>query len=518
MKPKWFSPNLVAAPTARNRWLAYAVSLVGPTAVLLLVWVLEHGAPAAPLYPLFTLTIVLSALLGGLYPGLLALAVSLFYTDYLILPPRYSLLISDRRELLRFAAFAVVGVVVSVLIAALRRKREEVARSDTQLRTIVNNLIERLYVCDGSGRPLVVNEAFSAFYPIKELVYPQSFSEAVELFDLNGQPLPLSDWPISRALRGEQVQGLELRIRSKKHPGMEFIHTYNASPVRDAQGNVIMAVVTAEDITLQKQSEQALIRSEKLAATGRMAATIAHEVNNPLEAAMSAVYLALLDQSLAHETRNTLMVADQELRRAAHITGRTLGFYREHNNRTHVSLPTVIDDVLAIYATKLQHRGVTVHRRYKCGPCTEGCEGCFLINAGELRQIISNLLANGMDALRDHGTMYIRVSRASSLKEGGPNIHLTIADNGCGIRTENLKRIFEPFFTTKESVGTGLGLWVTQELVRKHNGTIKVRSRKDKGTVFRIAFPATILAPPIEAGSSSREQVPHIRPPSAKPG
>jgi signal transduction histidine kinase len=115
-------------------------------------------------------------------------------------------------------------------------------------------------------------------------------------------------------------------------------------------------------------------------------------------------------------------------------------------------------------------------------------------------------LVNGIDALRDNGTLYIRVSRVTSFNGSGHNIRLTIADNGCGIRAENLKRIFEPFFTTKESVGTGLGLWATQELVRKHNGVIKVRSRKDKGSVFRITLPAMALSSASESGSSGGDQ------------
>jgi signal transduction histidine kinase len=200
------------------------------------------------------------------------------------------------------------------------------------------------------------------------------------------------------------------------------------------------------------------------------------------------------------------MMADQELRRAAHITRQTLGFYRDNESRKSVAVPKLIEEVLAVYATKLQHRNITVHRRFKCGTCKEGCEGCFLVTAGELRQIISNLLANGIDALQDNGTLYIRLSRVTNFSGNGHNIDLTIADNGCGIRAENLKRIFEPFYTTKESVGTGLGLWVTQELVRKHNGVIKVRSRKDKGTVFRITFPAMTLPSGSEPDSSGGDQ------------
>jgi PAS domain S-box-containing protein len=264
------------------------------------------------------------------------------------------------------------------------------------------------------------------------------------------------------------------------------------SPICDASGNVAGASTIAHDISERKKAQETLLRSEKLAATGRLAATIAHEVNNPLAAAMNAVYLASTIPALPAEAGEMLVLAERELRRAAHITQQTLGFYRDSGNNQQVTAHDVVKEVLSVYATKLRNRNITVHYRHRCSSsspregCPEGCKQCqkyLCVNAGELRQVISNLLANGIDALSDGGTMHIRVSRFSD------RVQLTMADNGYGIRTENLKRIFEPFFTTKEVYGTGLGLWVTQELVRKHNGVIKVRSRKNKGTVFRLTFP-----------------------------
>jgi two-component system, cell cycle sensor histidine kinase and response regulator CckA len=265
-------------------------------------------------------------------------------------------------------------------------------------------------------------------------------------------------------------------------------------------------VGTVQDITERRQAEQALIRTEKLASVGRLAATIAHEVNNPLAAATNAVYIASADPDLSEQTRDVLQLADQELRRAAHITGQTLGFVRETNSRNPVALPELIDEVLRVYARKLRDRGVTVQRRYKCGPCRQECEACFIANAGELRQIIFNLLVNGMDALRDNGTLHVRLCRIAGFGSG-PKIRLTIADNGCGIRAENLKRVFEPFFTTKESVGTGLGLWISQEIVRKYQGSIRMRSQKEKGTVFCITVPAMPLPPTSERGPAARNRL-----------
>ena len=327
-------------------------------------------------------------------------------------------------------------------------------------------MTERLYVCASSGEPLLTNDAFRTNYPDATApVYPQSFSKDVEMFDLDGRPIPLAEWPSSRALRGEQVRGLELRVLYK-HSGQEFINKYNASPVFDPQGKVSMAVVTSEDITIRKQTEKALIQTEKLASVGRLAASIAHEVNSPLAAATNAVYLARSDPGLSTHGHDALRIADQELRRAAHITQQTLGVVRETDfRRSPLALPKLIDEILGVYAGKLRDRGITVQQRYRCGTCREACVACFVANAGEMRQVVSNLLVNGMDALRDNGTLHVRLSRVS-LFDGLPRIRLTFADNGCGIRTENLKRIFEPFFTTKESTGTGLGL---MDLARNHS-------------------------------------------------
>jgi PAS domain S-box-containing protein len=261
------------------------------------------------------------------------------------------------------------------------------------------------------------------------------------------------------------------------------------SPILEESGNVIGASTIAHDMTYRKQAREALLRSEKLAAAGRLATAIAHEVNNPLAGAMNALYIA---RTITAQANKMLDLAEQELRRAAHMTELTLGSYRESGGQQQVTIPQLVEEVLTLYTTKLQNRNVTVLRRYCCGlgsrreGCQEGCgqcARCFMVNAGDMRQIISNLLANGIDAISNGGVIEIRVSRLSD------RVQLTIADNGYGIRAENLKRIFEPFFTTKEAWGTGLGLWMTQELVHKHNGLIKVRSRKGKGTVFRLTFP-----------------------------
>jgi signal transduction histidine kinase len=152
---------------------------------------------------------------------------------------------------------------------------------------------------------------------------------------------------------------------------------------------------------------------------------------------------------------------------------------------------------------KLKQRRISVQRRFRCGPCREECEACFIADVRELRQVISNLLVNAMDALRDNGTLHVRLCRLAGFG-GRPEIRLTIADNGCGIRPENVKRVFEPFFTTKQTIGTGLGMWISQEIVRKYHGSIRLRSRKGMGTVFCITVPAIPLPATAEPKKQSQ--------------
>ncbi len=291
--------------------------------------------------------------------------------------------------------------------------------------------------------------------------------------------LLLPDFP--EILAEFKAGGKESASREIEVHGRVFQKTFHYLP----ELGVVRVYVL--DITELKLAEQALLRSEKLAALGRMAATIAHEVNNPLAGAMNAIYIASSDESVSPQTRRALEIADEELRRAAHMTSRSLSFYREQTSRAPVQLPNLIEDIVALYAKKLQERRIKVERRYRCCDCPSEC---FVANAGELRQVVSNLLINGMDALRDDGTLHIRLVRFSNLGGHEAVIRFTIADTGSGIRTEHLQRIFEPFFTTKQAVGTGLGLWISQEIIRRYGGSIRIRSKHGKGTVCCVTMPA----------------------------
>ncbi len=237
------------------------------------------------------------------------------------------------------------------------------------------------------------------------------------------------------------------------------------------------------DVTDRKQAEQSLIRSEKLASAGRMAATVAHEINNPLEAINNAVFLAWMDKSLSDVTKGYLDIAVQELRRVAYIARRTLGFYRENTAPALVDIRSTVDSAIDLFAPRLKTRGIEVEKRFAEVDKIQAVDG-------EIRQIICNLVSNSLDGTEGRGKILLRVKSFSA--NGRRSVRLTIADTGTGIARELLTKIFEPFFTTKEAVGTGLGLWVTRELVHKHGGTIRVRSKLGRGTVFSINFPTAV--------------------------
>ena len=235
------------------------------------------------------------------------------------------------------------------------------------------------------------------------------------------------------------------------------------------------------DITERKRAEAALIQSEKLASVGRMASSIAHEINNPLETIGHAVYLAATDPGTSPQAKSYLELATQELERVTHITKQTLAFHREKRTSSLIDLRESVDGALRLFAPRMNARGISVEKRY-------AEVDRVTASRGEVHQVISNLLSNSMDAVPNNGKIYLCLARSIG-KNGSAGVRFTIADTGSGIAPERLKKIFEPFFTTKEVVGTGLGLWVTKQIVDSHRATLQVRSKVGKGTVFSITFP-----------------------------
>lgn len=254
------------------------------------------------------------------------------------------------------------------------------------------------------------------------------------------------------------------------------------SPLFNARGEIVGSSGIARDLSAEKQSEEAVLRSEKLATAGRMAASIAHEINNPLEAVLNLIYLARQDSTHSDEY---LTMAEQEIGRVARLAQQTLGLVRESETPDSVDPASIMEETLELYARKLASRQIRVTRRYRNTGPIQGY-------AGELRQLLANLVVNSADAIGEGGSLYVRVVPAHDWSSDRQGIRITVADSGMGIPRESLERIFEPFYTTKKGTGTGLGLWVSSAIVRKHGGVIRVRSRTNgnsAGTVFSIFLP-----------------------------
>jgi PAS domain S-box-containing protein len=283
-----------------------------------------------------------------------------------------------------------------------------------------------------------------------------------------------------RGLTGEVLQ-VDAEQFVRADGAVQWIR-WEIRPWRNAEGKVAGIVIFSEDITERKQAENALLRSEKLASVGRMAATIAHEINNPLDAVVNSLYIARGAENLPDLAREYIELADGELMRIAHITRQSLGFYRESNAPALTYVNTVLDSTVDLLRNKIKAKQAVIEKQW---------DGDFMVTAvaGELRQVFSNLLGNSLDAIDEHGTVRLRVSECYDHAQGKRCVRVTFADNGKGIPANALQHLFEPFFTTKGVTGTGLGLWVSKQIVDKHDGRIRVRSNTSgprRGTVFSV--------------------------------
>lgn len=259
-----------------------------------------------------------------------------------------------------------------------------------------------------------------------------------------------------------------------------------ARTIFDKAGKPERMIGVAMDTTSNKLAEDALRKSEKLAAAGRLAATIAHEINNPLEAVTNLLYILRANDKWDNNARTYVAQAEHELARIAHVTRQTLGFYRETTSPQVMDLPKIVDEALSLYLPRIQAKHIRLSREYDQTVKVTGLPG-------EIRQVVSNLVANAIDALPPAGALRVRVRQCRELNNSHrPGGRIVIADSGSGITRDHRKKLFEPFYTTKQDVGTGLGLWVSREIVQKHGGNITLRSSVAPGrtgTVFSIFLP-----------------------------
>jgi PAS domain S-box-containing protein len=328
--------------------------------------------------------------------------------------------------------------------------------------------------------------------------------------DMTGEPLSrhlgrtlpeLLPQPVARELENTvlrvfssegPVRDLELTGQSGKL-GRPWTWLVSAYPVRTNPQQVRWVGVIVLDASDRKRSEDALRKTEKLAATGRLAASIAHEINNPLEAITNLLFLLHNFCELQDPALNYVVMAQHEARRIAEITQQTLRFYRQSTLPARANMGELLDSVLSLYQGRLNTLNISVERGYD----TDMDLFCF---AGEIRQVFANLIGNAIDATTTGGRLVIRARRSRNWKDPSQTgVRFAVADTGAGMEPAVAERVFEAFFTTKEVTGTGLGLWVSHEIILKHKGLVRVRSRPasqnpealrmGSGTVFLIFFP-----------------------------
>ena len=356
--------------------------------------------------------------------------------------------------------------------------RKEAEQAQRRLAAIVESSDDAIF-----GKDL--NGIVTSWNPGAEKMFGYSANEMIgrSITTIIPPELQEDERRILKAIgRGERVVHYET-VRLTKS-GERIDVSLTISPVRDETGRVIGAAKTARDITQQKKTEQALRTTERLASVGRMAATVAHEINNPLEAVTNLVYLAKGSAALS-DVQEFLNAIEEELNRISQITKQALGFYRETIAPSTVRVGEMLSPVISMLARRARNKGIEI--RPEIRQDTE-----IYAVAGEIRQLIANLLSNSIEAVDSGGLIRIRIDANRLNEQHSPGTRITIADSGRGIPSSVRSKLFEPFFTTKKDVGTGLGLWVCTNIVQRHHGSIRVKSSSTpgrSGTVFSVFLP-----------------------------
>jgi PAS domain S-box-containing protein len=375
------------------------------------------------------------------------------------------------------------------MVASLAEQRAGLNDTLSLLDSMLANAPIGLAFVDHKGRVVRVNQIFADLTGV-------SISRHLgrTLPDLLPQAIATEiEGAVRRVFLSEEpVRNLELNGEGGK-PRRPWTWLISAYPVRTTPNQVRWVGIIALDASDRKRSEEALRRSEKLAVTGRLAASIAHEINNPLEAIINLLFLLRNSKDLSDAAKQYVTMAEYEVRRITEITQQTLRFYRQPTQPSRVTLEELLDSVLNLYQGRIHALDLRVERDYDAGLTLF----CF---AGEIRQVFANLVGNSIDASSSGGRLVIRARRSRDWNNPEQTgIRFVVADTGAGMETDVRAHIFEAFFTTKEVTGTGLGLWVSQEIILKHHGLVRVRSRiaaptsaaarLNSGTVFEIFIP-----------------------------
>ena len=309
---------------------------------------------------------------------------------------------------------------------------------------------------------------------------------------------------LDRVFKGEPYVGIGSRydvFAGEDVPPDQRYLDFIYQPLREANGNVSGIIVLGVDVTDRKMAQDALLRSEKLAAAGLLASSSAHEINNPLEAVTNLLFLAT-NAAVSPAAKEFLETADNELKRVAAVVTKTLQFHRQYSTPLPVHIDSLMDSTLSLYQSRIVQARIAIERRSRTSPSIACLDG-------EVRQVLNNLVGNAIDAMTTQGgRLLVRTRSATHCTTGRRGVLVTVADTGPGISRHNLSKIFEPFFSTKGEQGTGLGLWISKEIIERHRGVLRVKSREAEtchGTVFTLFMPLR----PIDARIEASQPPPH---------
>jgi PAS domain S-box-containing protein len=362
----------------------------------------------------------------------------------------------------------------------LSRLRREAEDERTRLALIAESSSDFIGITDAQGVPVFLNKAgrrlvgFPEGFDIGQTTIPEYFLPEERSF-VQSVVLP--------TLYTEGRWAGELRLRHWQ-TGKSIPVFYDAFRMDDPTGKPMNFATVTRDLTEQKKVEEALRRSEKLAVVGRMASSISHEINNPLESVTNLLYL-IQSTTAEEKSKSYARTALEELARVSHIVTHTLQFNRQTDEAAPVKLSELLESALAIYSGRLRSSDIRLLKDFDEEALTQSLPS-------EIRQVFSNLISNAFDAMRSGGTLFLRARTTIHRRTGQRVVRVTIADTGHGMDRETRARIFEPFFTTKGDHGTGLGLWISAEILKRHGAEMRVKSSRlegHSGTAFSMLFP-----------------------------
>jgi PAS domain S-box-containing protein len=362
------------------------------------------------------------------------------------------------------------------------RHARQLAEREEWFRVTLTSLGDAVIATDEQGQVTFLNTVAEELMGVKvEQAKGRAITEVFRIFN-ESTLLPVEN-PVKIVMELGRIVGLANHTVLERSDGVMIPIEDSAAPIRDDRERLVGVVLVFRDATFERKSQELLRKSEKLAAAARLSATVAHEINNPLEAVGNLLYLAKGSAGVPAGAAEYLGLAEQELERISHITRQTLGFYRESKVPDEIDVAALVESVLKIYSNKLSTKNIRLERHFSTCPMILGL-------AGELKQVIANLVSNAADAAPENGT--IRVGLSCVETSEGKMVEVSVQDDGPGIKPEHHEMIFEPFFTTKKDVGTGLGLWVSKEIVDRHGGRIQALSLNDNGssgTLFNVHLP-----------------------------